>query len=210
MTRTPALVRTSSLASPRGVVLMLHGGADRNAAPVPDNSKSLWRSRLMYDAIHRHLEREQLAVFLLRFATVGWNDPAAPSPVPDARWALDQLRDRHGSLPTVLLGHSMGARTALAVADDPDVVGVVGLAPWFPADEDLTPIRGKHLVAAHGSRDRITYAKATRALLRRAEAVTASTEFVDMGPVGHYMLRRRRQWDQVATESAMSLLANTG
>lgn len=186
---------------------MLHGGAEHNLAPVPDRSRSLWRSRLMYDALHRDLEADGLAVALLRFATVGWNDPSAPSPVPDARWALDELRDRFGSRPTVLLGHSMGARTAFAVADDPDVVGVVGLAPWFPADEDVTPITGKHLVAAHGSRDRITYASATRRLLERVERVAASSTFIDMGPVGHYLLRRRREWDRVALDAVSSLLA---
>ena len=36
-------------------------------------------------------------------------------------------------MPVVLLGHSMGGRTAVAVADDPSVVGVVALAPWLPA-----------------------------------------------------------------------------
>lgn len=185
---------------------MLHGGAEHNLAPVADRSRSLWRSRLMYDAIHRRLNREGLAVAVVRFSTVGWNDPAAPSPVPDARWALEEMRGSYAGLPIALLGHSMGARTAFAVADDPDVVGVVGLAPWFPADEDVAPITGKHLVAAHGSGDRITYASATRTLLERASGVAASSQFIDMGPTGHYMLRRRREWDRVAVESTLQVL----
>lgn len=202
---SPALVRVSRMTAPRGVVLMLHGGAEHNPAPVTEKSKSLWRSRLMYDAIHRRLEDAGLAVALLRFGTVGWNDPLNPSPVPDAQWALGELRREFDRAPVVLLGHSMGARTALKVAGEADVIGVVGLAPWFPPDEDVSPIAGKHLVAAHGSRDRITYAKATRQLLTRAEPVAASTRFVDMGPIGHYMLRRRRHWDRVAVDQTRAV-----
>lgn len=184
---------------------MLHGGAEHGLKPVDARSKSLWRSRLMYDAISRRLSDAGLAVALLRFGLVGWNDPTRPSPVPDARWAVRQLRQKYGDLPVALLGHSMGARTALRIADEPAVIGVLGLAPWFPLDEDLAPITGKRLVAAHGSRDRITSAKVTRQVLERAEPLARSASFIDMGPIGHYMLRRPRLWNQTALREAIGL-----
>lgn len=73
----------------------------------------------------------------MRNSVAGWNDPQAPSPVPDARQVLARLPELVGDVPVVLLGHSMGARTAVAVADDPRVLGVVGLAPWLPEHEPV-------------------------------------------------------------------------
>jgi alpha-beta hydrolase superfamily lysophospholipase len=129
-----------------------------------------------------------------------------PSPVPDARWALDEVRREHGDLPVVLLGHSMGARTAVAVADDPGVTGVVGLAPWLPADEPHATLRGKHLAAAHGRSDKITSARATAAFVGRARRVTASAEFHDMGRVGHYMLRDVAAWNRFALSRSLAFV----
>jgi pimeloyl-ACP methyl ester carboxylesterase len=128
-----------------------------------------------------------------------------PPPVADARWALDRLRVEHAGLPVVLLGHSMGARTAAWVADDPSVVGVVGLAPWFPHDDPVTPLTGKQLVAAHGSHDRITSAKATARYVRRAQDVAASARFVDMGRLGHYMVRGVRRWNATAVTESLGI-----
>ena len=102
--------------------------------------------------------------------------------------------------------HSMGGRTAIHVADHRGVVGVVGLAPWWPADSPVSALRGRHLRAAHGRADKITSARATRALVAAAEPVTASAEFTDMGPVGHYMLRHIRDWNTYARETALGLL----
>ena len=102
-------------------------------------------------------------------------------PVADARWALAEVRRELGDLPVCLLGHSMGARTAVHVADEQHVVGVVGLAPWWPADEPVDALRGKRLVGAHGRRDRITSYRQSARFVARAADVAASAELRDMG-----------------------------
>jgi dienelactone hydrolase len=154
----------------------------------------------MMRQIEGRLHAADCNVWLLRFGVRGWNaGSGVPSPVPDARWALDQVRAEYGAdLPVVRLGHSMGARTAVAVADDPSVTGVVALAPWLPADDPVQPLTGKHLAAAHGSTDPITSAQQTRTFVQRARQVTASAEFEDLGRVGHYMFRRIPAWNAFA------------
>jgi predicted esterase len=101
----------------------------------------------------------------------------------------------------------MGARTSVHVADDAQVVGVVGLAPWFPPGETVAALAGRHLVAAHGTRDRITSARATAAYVERARPLAASAELVDMGPRGHYMLSGIAAWNEVAASRSLGLLA---
>jgi predicted esterase len=102
----------------------------------------------------------------------------------------------------------MGARTSVHVADDEAVRGVVALAPWLPPGEPVAALAGKRLVAAHGNRDRITSPRATRAYVERAIAVGAEATYVDMGRVGHYLLRRVPDWNRTALESSLSLLAD--
>jgi hypothetical protein len=97
----------------------------------------------------------------------------------------------------------MGARTAVSVADHDLVTGVVALAPWLPAGEPVGPLEGKHLAAAHGRADRITSFAATGAFVRRAGSVASSTELVDMGALGHYMLRGHRHWNDVAATRSL-------
>lgn len=203
----PSLTRLTP-GSPRAVVLMLHGGKARGLDPVDERSASWRRSRWMMTHISGRVNRAGSAVWLLRYGVRGWNAGAGPdpAPVPDARWALDEVRREHGDVPVVLLGHSMGARTAVAVADDPSVVGVVGLAPWLPPDEPTRPLAGKHLAVAHGASDKITSARATRAFVGRAERVAASTEFVDLGRAGHYMFRRIADWNDFAVSRSLTFV----
>ncbi len=191
----------------RGIVLMLHGGADRGSKPVDDGSLSWRRSARMMREIGPSLTDDRLGVHLLRYRFKGWNAAAGePSPVPDARWALDEIAAAHPGLPVVLLGHSMGGRTAVAVADHPSVVGVVALAPWLPRGEPVDALRGKALRAAHGRKDRITSARQTREYVERALAAGADATFTDMGRVGHYMLRAADRWNDVARSMTLDLL----
>ena len=183
---------------------MLHGGKERSTAPVDGRSASWRRSAAMQRSIAGHAHEAGASVWLLRYRHRGWN--GGNGPVEDARWALAEVRRELGEVPVTLLGHSMGARTAVHVADDDTVVGVVGLAPWLPPGEPVAALAGRRLVAAHGRRDRITSYRATADFVRRARAVASTAELRDMGPVGHYMLKRAAAWNEVAVESALAQL----
>lgn len=191
---------------PRAVVLVLHGGAERAHRPVDGRSLSWRRARALGRHLAGRVAPDGIGVAVLRYRVKGWNAgaEALPSPVPDARWALDELARDH-DVPVAIVGHSMGARTAVAVADHPSVRGVVALAPWLPADEPVAPLAGKVLRAAHGRRDRITSARATRRFVERATQV-ADADFTDMGLVGHYLLTQVPLWNAFTVASTRELL----
>jgi len=199
----PSLTR-HDVATPRGVVLMLHGGRQQSLEAVDGRNLSRRRSRAMQRAIAPGFAAAGLSTWLLSYRVRGWNGGVGP--VADARWALAEVRREVGEVPVCLLGHSMGARTAVHVADDRHVVGVVGLAPWWPADEPVAALRGRRLVGAHGRRDKITSYRQSARFVARAADVAASAELRDMGQVGHYMLRRIRSWNHVASSATLAIL----
>lgn len=202
----PTLTDSWMPRTPRAVALVLHGGTQHSELPVDGRSLSWWRGRLLGRAIARPLRADGVGVVLLRYRVKGWNAGrgARPAPIADARWALSQLSARHG-LPVVLVGHSMGARTAVAVADDPAVRGVVAVAPWFPEGEGVAALAGKRLRAAHGRTDRITSARATRSYVARASAL-ADASFTDMGDTGHYLLGKTAQWNAFVVDAVRDVL----
>ncbi|MFN8194615.1 MAG: alpha/beta fold hydrolase [Nocardioidaceae bacterium] len=200
---SPALSRLD-VREPRGAVLLLHGGRQRSDVPVDGRSASWRLAQLLQREVALSARRRDVAVWALRYGVRGWN---GGRPVQDARWALDRMRADLGDLPVVLVGHSMGGRTAISVADDPRVVGVVGLAPWIAEDTPTAPLTGKRLVAAHGRADRITSFGATRAFTERAARVAASARFLDMGPLGHYLLRGHQRWRRIAADESLGMLA---
>ena len=202
----PTLTRTD-VDDPRGLVLFLHGGQEHDRSVVEERNRSWLRSRLMMLQLQRSFRRRGVAVWLLRYRYVGWNggDPRH-NPVPDARWALDRVREAYGDVPVVVVGHSMGGRTAAAVADDPSVAGVVALAPWFPPKEPVEPLVGRVLRAAHGRADEITHFDATSAFVRRAVKLGVDATLTDMGDVGHYMLKDLRHWNRVARDAVLEIL----
>lgn len=200
----PLLTKYDAPGDPRAMILLLHGGKPRSHQPIDGRSASWRRALWLQRDIAPRAHEAGVGLWLLRYRERGWNggtDRAA-----DARWALDELRAAHGDVPVVLLGHSMGARVAVHVADDPSVRGVVGLAPWWSAEDPVSTLAGRTLGAAHGRRDRITSFRETTRYVDRARSVADSVDLRDMGALGHYMLSGSRRWHDVALTSSLEVL----
>jgi dienelactone hydrolase len=90
----------------------------------------------------------ELGFVEVRYRVKSWR--RIESCVDDARAAIAEV----GAPRTLLLGFSMGGAVSIAVAGEPSVEEVVGLAPWIPAELDVRPLRGKRLTVIHGSLDR--------------------------------------------------------
>ena len=205
----PSLRRRDPDGTTRGVVLMLHGGAVSGSRPVDRRSGAYQRSGVMRNSIAQSLLAQGWAVDLLRFSVKGWNESlgSMPAPARDTRWALNQIRSLYGDLPVVLVGHSMGGRTALNVGDDPSVAGVVALAPWCERTDPVEALQGKPLIALHGQLDKVTNPKYTKKMVERAQAAGVDARFVDMGPVGHYMIRQAGHWNQQTIRAVQDVIA---
>jgi alpha-beta hydrolase superfamily lysophospholipase len=204
---TPRLAVRESRGETRAVVLVLHGGQEHSMDRAGDRQLAALRMLPFTTALRQAGRPYGVAVWNLGYRYRGWNGPEA-SPVPDARWALDQVRERHGDLPVVLVGHSMGARTALRVAGDPLVRGVAALAPWVPAGEPVEQLAGRRLLIMHGTRDTTTSPRASRAYAERAEAVAEDVVFVEVPGECHAMLRRPERWHRAAAGFTLSCLGH--
>lgn len=181
------------------VALVLQGGRVRSQ--MSSRGHQLASVRMLSFA--RAIRQAGVPAYRLRYRVRGWNADggATPDPVGDARWALAEVRHRHGAAARVLLiGHSMGARTALWVAGDEQVTGVVALAPWCEAGDPVAQLAGRDVLIAHGTRDRITSPAASLAYARRAVAAGARVRRVEVDGETHAMLRRPRVWDRLVTD----------
>jgi dienelactone hydrolase len=103
--------------------------------------------------IHAAGRGDGLAACQLRYRFRGFNEG---EPVHDVRWALGEIRRRHGDVPVCLVGHSMGARSVLRAAGEEQVRAVAALAPWLPPGEPVDQLAGRTVVIMHGRRDRVT------------------------------------------------------
>ncbi len=196
----------ASPAEPRAVVLLLHGGQQRNIEPVKNRHASWWRMAALARSLRRYAEQHDLALSLLQYGQRGWNDLSAPSPVKDARAAIDELGDRWPGVAIVLVGHSMGGRTACRVADEPSVIGVVGLAPWLPEGEPNSSIAGRHLRVIHGTQDAWTSAALSRNYVERSQATAASATWTSLRGGGHFMFRHSATWKRFVTDSVTDIV----
>lgn len=186
---------------PRAAVLVLHGGQSVSERPTRP-----WQlAALRMGPLVRALPREDVLIAQIRYRLRGWNGERA-DPVVDTLRALDALTEVTGPLPTVLLGHSMGGRAALRAAGHPQVSGVVALAPWWPPGEPLEQMAGRHVVALHGDRDRVTSPAETAECVRRARGTATRVGMAVIGGGDHAMLRRHRLWHDTAGALVAHLL----
>jgi predicted NAD/FAD-binding protein/dienelactone hydrolase len=148
--------------------------------------------------LHREGADHGVAVWTVRYRFRGWNGTEA-SPVADVRRALGEVRRRHGSVPVVLVGHSLGGRTALRVADDESVRAVIALAPWLPASEPVTPIRQRRVLIVHGDADRVTDPRGSLDYQRRAVADGTEASLIKIPGAGHAMLHEPSRWHGLVT-----------
>jgi dienelactone hydrolase len=188
------------------VVLVLHGGAERGTGGVQPWKPAFLRMVPIARALHRAGRANGVEVRLLRNRRYGWNAPVL-DPVDDARWALERIRADHPGLPIVLVGHSMGARVALRVADDPAVRGVCALAPWTPRGEPVDAVAGRSVLIVHGTRDRMTSPAESHAFAERAEGVAARVARFEIANEGHAMLRRSSVWTRLTIAFTLEVLA---
>lgn len=191
------------------MVLYLHGGAVRSRKPVAKSALTFGRMRWMRDALAPSLAADGIASAALRHTLRGWNaKDGEPSPLADGRWALEEIRRRF-DVPVVLVGHSMGARTGLGIVGHSSVVGLVALAPWFPADEDVSGLKDRHLAILHGTRDRVTSPRESSVVAQRSESLTASTSYLAMPGLGHYLLVDPAAWHRGARDAIRTIVEST-
>jgi dienelactone hydrolase len=205
----PRLIDVTRPERADGVVLVLHGGASRNRSMMVSPTQL---SVLRMVPIARRVARAgegRLAVFRLLNAVRGWD--TKHTPVQDARWALEQIAERHGGrLPTCLVGHSLGGRAALLSAARPEVRSVVALAPWVYPTDVPTGLSGERILIVHGAQDRVASPERSAALARRL-ARDAEVTYVNVESGRHAMLRRHSVFAGLAAGfAAHTLLGGAG
>ena len=207
MDLAPRLLDTATPDDPRAVVLVLHGGADRQDSPgVSPTQLSVLRMIPTAKAVAR-AGRGALAVHRVLNTRRGWDTHTTP--VDDVAWALEEVRERYGDRPVGLVGHSLGGRAALLAGGLDCVRSVVALNPWvYPTDG--VPMPGRSVLVVHGMRDRIAPPGRAETVARRIAAHTG-VGFIRIPDGKHAMLRHGRSFDSYAAQfSAASLLGRDG
>jgi alpha-beta hydrolase superfamily lysophospholipase len=187
------------------VVMVLSGGKADSFDLADTRRLTAVRMRPFASALHRRGRSRGIAVWTLRYRYRGWNGEER-SPVADVQWALDEVRRRHGDLPVVLVGHSMGGRAALAVGGDPLVRGVCALAPWTMPVDPFDQLVGRDVLIVHGTRDVVTSPRGSRAYGRHAAAAGARVGYIALPGEMHAMLFRWRTWHRLAAGFALGVL----
>jgi len=189
----------------RAVAIVLPGGRADSFDPTAARHLSGVRMRPFAASLQRAGARDGLAVWSVRYRVRGWNGDHA-SPVGDVTSALEQVRARHGGVPIVLVGHSMGGRVAMRLAGDRSVVAAVGLAPWLPDGEPVEQLAGRRVLLAHGDHDGVTSPRATKRFAERAAPIAAEIDLVIVRGERHAMVLRAHTWHRLATAFTLDSL----
>ena len=206
MPQAPHLRFSGDVAQAEAVVLLLHGGTPHSSDPVRAFDSGVLRMIPFGRSVVR-ASGGRIALASLRYAVRGWNG-GHESPLPDARWALDRIGEHFGNLPVGLVGHSMGGRVALRVADHGSVSSLAALAPWLPDSEPIPALDGRKVLLAHGTADRTTDPQQTIKLAKKLTGEGVDVELVSFSGGRHTMLFPARPWhDLVAGFMERTLLA---
>jgi alpha-beta hydrolase superfamily lysophospholipase len=209
-TPSPTGARLLDTAAPKdadGVVLVLHGGAQRRMpAPTRRTQLSVIRMVPIARAVAR-AGRGRVAVHRLLNSYRGWHSEQTPTD--DVAWAIAEVRERHGDVPVVLVGHSLGGRAAIIAGADPAVTGVVALNPWlYPTDD--ARLEGTSVLVVHGDADRIAPLERARTVVQRLARRT-SAELVVVPGGKHAMLKHAGVFTRHTTDFvARHLLVGDG
>ena len=195
---------------PRAVILMLHGGKDRGAGgrgrPQP-----VVAPFGLHAARHRPAAPRRRAPAPGCCASRAAAGTAAPTAIADARRALDEVRRGARRRPGRAARPLDGRRGPPCTS--PTTRACAASSRWRPGCRRARaspPCAGKHLYAAHGSRDRITSPRgAARTYAARPTGRRDVAEFTDMGPLGHYLLRRPTGLEPFAAELPLEVLGPT-
>ena len=182
--------------------LVLHGGKERSTTAVRPGNLAVRRMRPFARQLAAEGGPDGLAVWSLQHRVRGWNGDER-SPVGDAERALAEIGERHGAVPVVLVGHSMGGRTAVAVAGHPSVVALTAMAPWLPEGEPFAQVADRAVLIAHGRLDTTTSPRGSLAWARHAATVTDRIWRVELRWERHAMLFRAPTWHSLATQFSL-------
>lgn len=193
----PEVTVRPAVASARGVALVLHGGRANSFEPVRSRHLSPARMVPFARLLHSRGSAAGLETWSLRNRVRGWNGEEM-SPLHDARWALQQIHERHPGLPVYLLGHSMGGLTALCAADDPQVRAVVALAPWVDSTTPVHQLSGRRVLIVHGDADRWTSPRQSLRYAQRIQHTADDVRYVSLTGAGHFMLTKLTIWQELS------------